>query len=386
MNLQAHAVDQWLQQHSAPPVEFDLGSSTGPHWTLRELLALGDKHALDGLLDIQLLYSRTAGGTALRDAIAAMQRVDPEHVVVTIGAAEALWHLFLTVAEPTANVVVPFPCFPPHRTMPAGLGLEVRLYHLRRENNYQIDLDEVRALIDAKTKIVLVNLPNNPTGATLSDAEMAQLHDFAAERGVQFVVDEVHHPIYFDEPTASAAHLPRATSVGDFSKAFSLPGLRLGWVIEPDPRRRERYLNAREYITISNSPIVEFAAQIAVAHCETLWGRTQQVAGANLKCLDRLMASYPDVLTWIRPRGGMTGFPWLTSGEHTRGFCEAAAREGLLVVPGDCFGVPEHFRVGFGISTEWFPKAMDRFAQFLDGRRLHRDERPQVWGGAAVRS
>lgn len=117
-----------------------------------------------------------------------------------------------------------------HQVIPESLGFEIRRYHLTRENSYRVDLKEVRGLADGKTKILVVNSPHNPTGATLSDDEMWQLHDFCVERGIQFVSDEVFHPIYHGPETHSAARLSCATVVGDFSKALSLPGLRLGWL------------------------------------------------------------------------------------------------------------------------------------------------------------
>lgn len=220
-------------------------------------------------------------------------------------------------------------------------------------------------LVDAQTKLILVNSPHNPTGTTLGDTDLRSLHDFAAERGIQFVSDEVYHPIYHGHETASAARLARATVIGDFSKAFSLSGLRLGWIIEPDAHRRELYLSSREYFTISNSPIVEFLAEIAVRHREAILKRTREVARANLQLLDQVIAEHSGVLKWIRPRGGMTGFPWLVSGAATRSFCEAAVSQGLLLAPGDCFGVVDHVRIGFGVGREWYPRAMERLSDFL---------------------
>jgi aspartate/methionine/tyrosine aminotransferase len=147
MKIEPHLLDQWLQSHAAQ-AEFDLGASTGPQWTVRELLTLADESAIERLLNTKLAYSHTAGATPLREAIAEMQGVPVEHVLVLGGAAEALLHTFWLAAEPGANVVVPFPCFPPHRTLPQGLGLQVRSFQLRRENGYRIDLDDVRRLID----------------------------------------------------------------------------------------------------------------------------------------------------------------------------------------------------------------------------------------------
>jgi aspartate/methionine/tyrosine aminotransferase len=365
VKLKPHALDQWLQRHGGPLIEFDFGSSSGPLWRLEELLSLDGVDALDRLLDTELVYSRAAGGTALRQAIADMQGVPPEHVLVLAGASEALWHVFMAAAEPGANVLAPFPYFAPHRTIPEAFGFEVKSYHLRRENAYRIDLDEVRKLVDRRTKILMVNLPHNPTGAAISDAEMQALHDLCVECGIQFVCDEVHHPIYHGQVTRSAARLPRATCVGDFSKALSLSGLRLGWLIDADARRRTTYLNAREYITISNSPMAEVVGEIAIKHREVLWNRTREVCHRNLQLLDQFFATNADSVNWIRPQGGMTGFPCLTQGMDARAFCRAAVQRGVMLAPGDCFGSPEHFRIGFGMSGTWVPRALERLSDML---------------------
>ena len=346
-----------------------------PHWKLGELLELAGQGALSHVLDTEVVCSRTAGQPSLRQAIAEMQAVSEDQVTVLTGGQEALFIVFFQAAEPGANVIVPFPRFPPHRAAPESLGLEVRFYHLRPENSYGVDLDEVKRLADARTKVLLVNSPHNPTGATLSDTEVEALHDFAAERGIQFVADEVYHPIYHGRGTASAARLPQATVIGDFSKAFSLSGLRLGWVVEPDSARQKEYMNTREYITISNTPVTEFFAEVAVRNRGTVRARTRDEARVNLQHLDRLIAEHPDAIAWIRPRGGMTGFARLVSGDDARPFCQAALSRGLLLAPGDCWGVPDHFRIGFGVGLEWFPRAVERLGEFL-----------QAWARKAVPS
>ena len=365
MKLKPFLLEEWIDIYMEPPVEFNLAGSTGPVWKLRDLMELAAPGSLERLLDSNVVYSRSAGASSLRNAIAQMQGVASEDVLVTIGAAEALAHIFSLAAEPGANIIVPFPCFPPHQRVPESLGLEVRSYGVRRDNGFRIDLNEVTRLIDARTKLVLVNSPHNPTGSTLSDTDVRALHDLAAERHVQFVSDEVYHPIYHGRETASAARLPQATVVGDFSKAFALAGLRLGWMIERDARRRRAYLTSREYVTISNSPIVEFLAEIAVQQRDIIWQRTRAVATANLQLLDEVMTAHSDVLQWIRPGGGMIAFPWLTSGTNTREFCEAAVKKGLLFAPGDCFGVPDHVRIAFGVGQDWYPRAMQRLSDFL---------------------
>lgn len=368
MKLEPFLLDQWLEQKSAEdsPIEFDLGSSTGPRWAVSEVLGLAGRDEQRRLLDTPLVYSRGEGADALREAIAGLCGAEPRHVQVVTGASEALLITFFLAAEPGANVVLPAPCFPPMAAVPAALGLEVRSYVLRRENHFRVDPDEVRSLIDGRTKLLLVNSPHNPTGATVSDAEMSALHELAAVRGVQFVSDEVYHPIFYGRETASAARLPHATVVGSTSKAMSLSGLRVGWLVERDARRMTDYLNARQYFTISNAPLAESFAALALRGRETVWGRTTEVANVNLRLLDRFFAESSDVLGWVRPRGGLTAFPWLKSGADARGFCQKMAARGVLLVPGDCFGAPPHFRLGFGmVNPEKMPEALRRLADGL---------------------
>jgi aspartate/methionine/tyrosine aminotransferase len=366
MKFKAFLLDQWLQQNAA--AEFNLGGSTGPRWTVNELLDLAGHQTREQLLSLQIAYPPTAGAHSLRESIAEMEGVPADDVIVLAGAAEALFHIFHLAAEPGANVIVPFPCFPSHEILPESLGFELRRYHLRRENSYRIDLDEVKGLADSRTKILVVNSPHNPTGATLANNEMKDLHDFAAARGIQFLSDQVFHPIYHGRETDSAAPLPHATVVGDFSKALSLPGLRLGWIVEHDSSRRANYVNAREYISVSNTPMGEFLGEIAIRNCAQVFNRTREVSGANLRLLDRFLSEHADALEWVRPQGGMTGFVRLVSGDGARPLCQALLQHGLLLAPGDCWGVPDHFRIGFGIGRDWYPQALDRFSVFLRTR------------------
>jgi len=367
MELPPFLLDRWIDQKNTanPPIEYDLASSTGPVWTLRELLALSHQNELEALLDTRVSYTTAAGTLALRTAIAALEGVGADEVQVVTGAAEALLILFFLAAESGANVVLPKPGFPANSALAESLGIAVRYYTLRAENQFRVELDEIRQLVDRNTRLLLVNSPHNPTGAVLSDEEMQGLHDFCVDRGIQFVSDQVYHPIYHGPRTQSAARLPHATVIGDFSKALCLSGLRVGWMIEHDPLRRERYRNARNYFTITGNVFGERLAVLALEHSQTIYARASQIANQNLALLDRLFAQHDGFLHWLRPRGGMTAFPWLADGVDTREFCLRLAKRGVLMAPGDCFGQPSHFRLGFAASGDRFPLAMERFAEFL---------------------
>ena len=367
MQLPPFLLDRWIEQKNSAnsPIEYDLASSTGPVWKLRDLLALSGGGDLEELLDTEVFYTAASGTRALRSAIASMEGVDPDEIQIVTGAQEALLILFFLAAEPGANVVLPNPGFPANAALAESLGIAIRYYTLRAADQFRPDLDELRGLVDRNTRMLLVNSPHNPTGAVLSDADMEALHDFCAERGVAFVSDQVYHPIYHGAERRTAARLPHATVVSDFSKALCLSGLRMGWMVERNPRRREKYHDARNYFTITSSVIAERLAVLAIERSREIYARARAVAGRNLALLDEALGEYGDRVRWVRPAGGMTAFPSIPGMDNTRDFCRRLAAKGVLIVPGDCFGQPDHFRLGFAASGDRFPAAMERFREFL---------------------
>jgi aspartate/methionine/tyrosine aminotransferase len=368
MHLKPFLLDMWLAAYEHD-IEFNLASSEGPRWTVNEILNLAEEEERQRFLNHDLHYSRPAGAEGLRAAIAEMQEVGVDTVQVVTGASEALLILFWLAAEPRANVVLPKPGYPPFSALPESLGIEARYYAIRKENDFRIDLEEIKRLADRNTKLILINSPHNPTGATISDAELDSLHEFTASRGIQLVSDEVYHPIYHamngGQATRSASRLPHATVIHDFSKAFPLSGVRTGWMIEHDAKRRELYWNARTIFSISNNTAGEILAEIAMRHRNIVLGKTQETAARNLRRLTSFMSEHREMLGWVPPRGGVTAFPWLLSGENSRAFCQAAAEQGILLAPGDCWDAPSHFRLGFAVMTERFPDALDRLGEFV---------------------
>ncbi len=366
MTLPPFLLDEWIaqKQDSTLRIDFDLGSSTGPVWTLRELLSLGGD--LEDLLDAPISYVSSKGSKPLREGIAALEGCDPDHVLVTTGGAEALLLLFSSAAGPGANVVLPMPGFPANDAMAQAFDLEIRRYVLRQENGFRIDIGEIESLVDGNTKLVLVNSPHNPTGALLSDSEMEALDERCAARGVQLVSDQVYHPIYYAGGMRSAARLPHATALGDFSKALCLSGLRLGWLVERDPVRRERYLNARRFFTVSSASISERLGALALRQHEAIYSRARRIAGENLNRLDAFFANRRGLFDYTRPSGGMTAFPRMADGSDARPFCVHALQNGILIVPGDCFGMAQHFRIGFAASGDRFGAAIDRLEEVTE--------------------
>jgi aspartate/methionine/tyrosine aminotransferase len=366
MKVPPFKLDAWLAAHefATPPIRHNLASSTGPAWTLGELLALGA--GLD-IGDVRLSYAPPQGSKLLRERIAALHGVDPDHVLVMTGASEALLALTCFAAAPGASIVLPRPTYPALPVLARAWGLQVREYALRPESGFAQTAEAVLGAVDSSTRLVFVNTPHNPTGSVMPGNEQRRLAERLQERGIPLISDEVYHPLYHGAPVASAASLSNAIVLGDFAKALSIPGLRIGWLIDADRERRAALLDLRSYFTISGSPLTEAVGAHVLAHADQVLARLRTVSERNLGLLTGFMHEHRAALGWTPPAGGTTCFPWLRDGRDARPMCEALAKAGVLAAPGDCFDMPEHFRVGIGAVTEGYQEALDIFRAVLAG-------------------
>ncbi len=359
MDFPPFLLDRFLAAYefASPPIRYNLAASTGPVWTLGELMALGGD-AKQELEKLRISYVPPQGTQPLRQRIADFHDIDPDWVMVTTGASEALSALYALAAEPGASIVLPHPAFPAMPAMARAWNLVVTEYELNRENGFAQTADLVLSAVDSRTRLVLVNSPHNPTGSVMPPEEVGKLAAALAERRIPLLVDEVYHPLYFGAPAPSATRFPNTIVVGDASKALSLSGLRIGWLIDRDAARRERLIDVRSYFTISGSPITEAIATHALTHRSAIFSRLESIARGNLHLLEQFMQAHRSSIGWTRPLGGPVAFPWWLDGRNARPMCEALAREGVLTAPGECFDAPAHFRLGFGVQASGFHDAL----------------------------
>jgi aspartate/methionine/tyrosine aminotransferase len=377
MKLAPFLLDHWLAAHefADPPIRYNLASSTGPQWTVGELLDLAGDVAREELDALTLSYAPPQGRLALRERIAALHAVQAEDLVVMTGASEVLVALACHFASDGrakgGNLVVPQPCYPAVPALARAWGLGVRHYPLDISRGFAQTAAAVLAAVDANTRAVFVNSPHNPTGSVMPVTEQRQLAVALATRGVPLIVDEVYHPLYVSDEVPTASTLggfaaPSNTLVlGDFAKAMSIPGLRIGWIIDRDPPRRAALIEARSYFTISGSPLTEYLGTLALTHAPAVLAQLRAVAVANLALLVGFMARHEEVLEFSPPAGGTTCFPRLRGARDSRPLCEALAKAGVLVAPGDCFDAPAHLRIGFGAQREGYAEALAIFAEVL---------------------
>jgi capreomycidine synthase len=367
MRLPPALLEDWMRQYYFD-VELDIGSSGVDDYSMADLRRLIGLDPAAELADLVFRDSQTMGGDGLRQALAdRFTAGDASRVMATHGSSEANFLVMLALLAPGDEVVVLDPCYPQLFTVAASLGCVLRRWPLRPENGFEPDLDDARALIGPRTRMIIVNFPHNPTGATVTPAQQAELVALAAGVGAWLVWDGAFSELVYDAPPLPEPVLAydRALSLGTFSKAYGLPGLRVGWCLA-HPDVFAPMMRVRDYVTLHLSPLVERIAERAVRGADALLAPRLALARHNREVLGRWVAQQGELVEWARPAGGVTAFPRLPLVPDVEAFCHALARRHrVLLVPGSAFGQPQHVRLGFGRSTAELEEALSRVASLL---------------------
>jgi aspartate/methionine/tyrosine aminotransferase len=304
------------------------------------------------LKDLTLAYTDHLGKPELRELIASESNdLRPDDVVVTVGAAAALFIVATSLLDKDDHLVVARPNYATNIETPRAIGCAISFLDLAFENGYQFDLDRLRSLITPRTKLISLTTPHNPTGAVISEAEIRAVAGIAEEHGCRFLLDETYRELRFGPaPPLAASISPRAISVSSLSKSFGLPGIRIGWVITRDKALRESLLAAKEQIFICNSVVDEHVASHVLKNKERLLPGIVARSRDALNCMKSWMAAQLDV-EWIEPRGGVCCFPRIRrdAGIDTDRFYRILNQKyRTFVGPGHWFEQDRrHFRVGY---------------------------------------
>ncbi len=367
MNFPPAALEDWMRDYYFE-AEIDIGSSGVEDYSLRQLRSLlGLSH--EELDAIVFHDSQTLGDPALRQAIGARWAGGrDDRVIVTHGATEANFLVMNALLQRGDEVVVLDPLYQQLYSVAETIGCRLLRLPLQFEQGYRLDLAEASALIGPQTKMIVVNFPHNPTGASLTPEEQQELIRLASQVGAYLVWDAAFADLTYDQPPLPDPGLfyERAVTMGTLSKAYGLPGLRLGWCLAA-PQVLERFIRLRDYLTLHLSPLVEFVAHKAIANGDLLLNQRQQQATHNLAIVERWVKERPAAVEWVRPTGGVCAFPRLPAVADVVAFCrQLAERERVLLVPGSCFGCPQHVRLGFGGATAELEEGLGRLAGALE--------------------
>ena len=369
MKIKPFGVEIWMNQYETQ-CAYNLAETCVESLTVAQLLDLAGKRGaiLDELLPLKLTYGAIEGSERLRGNIASLYtRQKPENVTITHGAIGANALVYATLVEPGDRVISVLPTYQQHYSIPESLGADVQIHKLREENAFLPDLDAIERLITPNTKLIALTNPNNPTGSVVDRAMMQRVAELAARCGAYVLCDEVYRGVdqVGDALTVSMADLyERGISTGSMSKAFSLAGLRLGWIVGPKDLIHAVSIH-RDYNTISVGMLDDHFASIALEHRDAILTRNRAIVRENLAILDRWVAEEP-AISYVKPKGGTVALLKYDVDMPSRDFCvRLLEAEGVMFTPGSALDMEGYVRIGYANNRAVLEEGLPRVSRFL---------------------
>ena len=371
MYIKPFAVEEWMNEYEVG-ARFNIAETCVDSVSLDELFALTGEDKAQFLMDFcgqRLTYGDIVGSDALRSGICTLYKtVQPRQVVPTHGAAGANHHVFCSLISAGDRVVSIMPTYQQLYSIPEAIGADVAIMHLKQENDYLPDLDELKTLVMPKTKMICINNPNNPTGALMSEAQLLQIVDIARSVDAYILCDEVYrHLTQTDDWCPSIADLyEKGISVSSMSKVFSLAGLRMGWIATHDEAALKAFLSHRDYNLISCGMFDDAVASLALAHSDAMLRRNHAIVRENLAILDAWVASHKHFY-YTKPKAGTTALVYYDFDIPSYDFCKQMYHQtGAFVTPGDCFEQPHSMRIGYACDKQTLKDGLAALAAYAD--------------------
>jgi aspartate/methionine/tyrosine aminotransferase len=338
-------------------------------YPMAELLALADDETRALWDGLHLGYTESSGHPLLRREIASLyDTIEPDDVLTFSGAEEAIFCLVNVSLGPGDHAIVTWPGYQSLYEIARAVGADLTLHELDESAGWALDLGLLRRQVTPATRLIVINVPHNPTGMLADRATFDELVAIADEAGAQLLVDEVYRGLELDEADqlpAGADATRRGVSLGVMSKSFALAGLRIGWLASRDRELLARVAAFKDYTTICSSAPAEILSIIALRARDQVLARSRAIVAGNLERLDGFFEDWADRFSWVRPRAGSIAFPRLTvPGVRIDDWAAALVEaEGVLLLPASQFGHSgNHFRLGFGRTD--LPEALSRLEAF----------------------
>ena len=369
MKLEQFAMER-MQSTYENLVEFNLSESGVRPLTPRELVE--DTAGLEGLLDQPLVYTQSNGTIELRRLIASMYPgAGIDHIEVTNGGSEANFITTFNLVEPGDEVVMLVPNYMQTWGLARGFGGTIKPWRLVEDTaagRWRADLNELDALVTPKTKLIVICNPNNPTGARLTAPELDAIAKIADRHGSWILSDEVYRGAELDgvETASMWGRSPRAIVTSGLSKAYGLPGLRIGWIAAP-PSLVASLWSYHDYTTIAPGALSDRLARVAMQpdRRARLFERTRAILRRNLPLIEAWLTEAGG-FHWIKPEAGAIVYVKYDHPINSTTLVNRLREEkSVLIVPGDHFGMDGYLRLGFGEPPEYNKAGLDRLKELL---------------------
>lgn len=369
MKITPFAVEQWMNEFENQ-CRYNLAETCVASLTIAELADLaGVRDTLAAqIMPLRMTYGAIAGSDRLRAAVASLYAgQSTQNVLITHGAIGANALVYQALVGPGDIVVSIVPTYQQHYSIPESIGAEVRQLRLQAEDGYLPDLRELKRLVTSKTRLISFTNPNNPTGALMERSCLEEVAAIADAAGAYILSDEVYRGTAQSEDqfTPSIADIyDRGISTGSMSKAYSLAGLRLGWIVGPAEVLRAAEVH-RDYNTISVGMIDDLLASIALEHHPKILARSRGIVRQNLATLDRWIQAEP-AISYVKPQAGTVTLLKYGFDMPSREFCLQLLREtGVLFTPGSAFDFEGFVRIGYANSHDILEAGLQATTRFL---------------------
>ena len=303
--------------------------------------------------DMLLPYGQHFGENKLRKLIAkqSASNISADDVIVTAGAAGALFIVSSSILEREDQIVIAFPNYATNFETPLAIGCNVIYHEQTFDENFRINIDKLRSQITAKTRFVSLTVPHNPSGVMISESELRKIMDIVEERGVYLVFDETYRDLSYGDPLPVAASLSeRVISIGSMSKAWGVPGIRIGWLTTRNKKLIDRFIAAKEQIGITGSVVDEEIAYQILKQRDSLLPLIRKEAAESLSLFKSWIEREPK-LEWVEPDGGVSAIVRVsgaTDEEMTEFYETLRTQYRVHVAPGYWFKLPLNLmRIGF---------------------------------------
>ena len=307
--------------------------------------------------DLLLPYGDHLGDVRLRKLIAAQSGVAHEDcVIVTTGAAGALFQFASSLLQPGDHVIVARPNYGTNLATPKALGAEISYLDQTFENGFRVDLDKLESLIRPDTKYISLTTPHNPSGTMMSLAELKRAAQIAEKHNVWLLVDETYRDMFKNGPMPVAASLSKkAVTISSLSKTYGIPGVRIGWAVCQDRELIQRLLCAKEQVCIGGSVVDEYIGYVALSQKEA-WIRTNDALIAKHFAIVKEWISNEELLEWVEPQGACTCYPRIKKSANVdveKFHRVLNEKYGTYLGPGHWFGMDDSYlRIGYGWPLE----------------------------------
>ena len=354
-------------------VEFNLSESGVEPMHIRDLLDTPELR--EQLLNLQLGYSQTNGTIALREVISShYPGTTAENILATTGGAEAnfLVTWWLRRENPDRNeLVYLIPNYMQIGGIWKNLGGKLIPFKLQMHGGkWVLDLEGLKKSVSKRTAAIAICTPNNPTGKILSKEELKVIAEIAKEHGAWVVSDEIYRGAELQEGKAPSIHgfSDRILITSSLSKAYGLPGLRLGWVVCPTPQVAVELWTYSDYTTICPAKTSDWFATLALSPevQAKIEKRTRKVVSENWAIMEKWIASHSDMMSVIAPEAAAICFIKLRDDIDSLDFSTRLRKEkSVLLSPGDYFQMPGFIRIGFGSEKEYLESALEKTGELL---------------------